>query len=99
MIIYNVTVKIDHSVHQEWLDWMKNNHIQDVIKTGHFVDYKICKILIDDEEGVNYSIQYRCNTMKDLHIYQVHDAVKLQKEHTDKFDGKFVAFRTLLEEL
>ena len=46
MIIYNVTVKIDHSVHQEWLDWMKNNHIQDVIKTGHFVDYKICKILI-----------------------------------------------------
>ena len=37
--------------------------------------------------------------MKDLHIYQVHDAVKLQKEHTDKFDGKFVAFRTLLEEL
>ena len=60
---------------------------------------KICKILIDDEEGVNYSIQYRCNTMKDLHMYQVHDAVKLQKEHTDKFDGKFVAFRTLLEEL
>ena len=27
MIIYNVTINIDHSVHEDWLEWMKNEHV------------------------------------------------------------------------
>ncbi|MBT6440423.1 MAG: DUF4286 family protein, partial [Flavobacteriales bacterium] len=26
MIIYNVTVKINNEVHDEWLQWMKETH-------------------------------------------------------------------------
>ncbi|RMG79098.1 MAG: DUF4286 family protein [Bacteroidetes bacterium] len=97
MIIYNVTVKIDNDVHDEWLDWMKTKHIPDVMKTGLFTDSKILKVLVDDEDGVTYSIQYSSPDMESLETYQKKYAAELQKEHSEKYKDKFVAFRTLLE--
>ena len=100
MIVYSVTVNIETESHEEWLDWMKNKHIPDVLNTGIFKDHQILKVISRDqeEEGVTYNIQYSCASMADLHRYQAHFAPKLQAEHTEKFNNKFVAFRTLLEE-
>ena len=41
MILYNITVNIDHDIHQEWLVWMKDIHIPDVLSTGLFIENKI----------------------------------------------------------
>ena len=27
MIIYNVTVNVDESIHTDWLNWMQNKHV------------------------------------------------------------------------
>lgn len=97
MIIYNVTVKIDNDVHDEWLAWMCEVHIPDVLNTGHFTANQIAKVLVDDEDGITYSIQYRCRTMADLEQYQRDHAPRLQAEHSERYRDKFVAFRTLLE--
>ncbi len=97
MIIYNVTVNIDDSVHDEWLDWMKNNHIPAVMETGYFLENKICKVLVDEESGTTYSIQYTCANLADLSEYQEKQAPRLQREHAERYKDKFVAFRTLLE--
>lgn len=97
MIIYNVTVIIEEAVEQEWLEWMKESHIPDVMKTGYFLDNRICRILAEAEGGISYAVQYTCANMKDLEDYQENHAPALQKEHTDKYNGKFAAFRTLLE--
>ncbi len=97
MIIYNVTVNIDHNVHDEWLKWMKEVHIPDVMNTGLFIENKVCRILAEEEGGKSYSIQYLCKDMETLEKYQQEFAPKLQQEHTKKYKGKFAAFRTLLE--
>jgi len=99
MIIYNVTVKIDNEIEVEWLSWMKEVHIPDVIRTGQFVSHRFCRLInnMEAEEGTTYCIQYFAKSMEHIHKYQVHYAPELQKEHTEKYDGKFVAFRTLLE--
>ena len=97
MIVYNVTVKIDNEVHDEWVNWMKTVHIPDVMKTGYFLSNRFAKILVDDLDGVNYSIQYTCANMEDLQEYQDRHAHSLQAEHTERYKDKFVAFRTLLE--
>lgn len=97
MILYNVTVNIDEDVHDEWLQWMKEVHIPDVMNTGFFLENKICKILAESEGGVSYAIQYLCNSMEDLEDYQKEHAPRLQQEHTERYAGKFAAFRTLLE--
>jgi len=100
MIIYNVTVNIDKSVHDEWLQWMRQVHIPDVMRTGYFVTNKILKVLVEEEtDGATYSIQYTCNSMNDFLEYESKHALKLREEHTEKFKNKFGAFRTLLEEV
>ncbi len=99
MIIYNVTVKIDHAVHDEWFNWMKKIHIPEVMSTGYFLNNQIFKILVDDEDGISYSIQYSCANMQDLLDYQKFHATDLQKKHQDKFGNQYVAFRTVLEKV
>ncbi len=99
MIIYNVTVNIDDNIRDEWLRWMKDVHIPDVMRTGCFTEHRFLKLLVKEESGTSYSIQYSCKTMDDFNRYQKEFAPTLQQKHKEKFKDKFVAFRTLLEEV
>ena len=97
MILYNVTINIDEDIHESWLNWMKKNHLPDVLKTGLFIESKICRIHAEEEGGKSYSIQYLLKNWEDYNKYFDEFAAGLQKEHTQKYHGKFVAFRTVLE--
>ena len=97
MILYNVTISIDAAAEEEWLQWMKEIHIPDVMNTGFFIDNKICRIHAEEEGGKSYSIQYLAKSWNEYNHYQDQFALKLQQEHTLKFSGKFAAFRTILE--
>ena len=97
MIIYNVTVKIDHDVHDDWLQWMRSTHIPKVLNTKCFTEHRLSKVLVEEEDGLTYSIQYSCPDMETLERYQQEFAPQLQQEHTERYKDKFVAFRTLLE--
>jgi hypothetical protein len=44
-------------------------------------------------------MQYRCQSLEDYHRYRETFAPALQKEHTDKFSGRFTASRLILEEV
>lgn len=97
MIIYNVTVNIDDSVHEDWLQWMRDVHIPEVMATGYFLENRFCRIMVEEQQGTSYSIQYLCRNMEDLVEYQRDHSPELQAKHTERYKGKFVAFRTLLE--
>lgn len=99
MIQYNVTVNIDDSVHDEWLEWMKNEHLPMVMETGLFRRYAMFRILSrqEDETGVTYAIQYLAESMDDYLLYQSEHAPRLQAETRKKFERKFVAFRTIMQ--
>ena len=97
MFIYNVTVNISDDVHAEWMKWMKEVHIPDVMRTGCFIDSNMLKVLYVEDEGHTYSIQYKFLEMADLEHYQKSFAPGLQKEHSEKFKDKFAAFRTILQ--
>lgn len=98
MIIYNVTIKIEHDIHDDWIRWMQAKHIPDVIKTGCFTKYKLSKLLDQDEsDGITFSIQYFANTINDYQKYKNSFAASLQADVNDRYKNRFVAFRTLLE--
>ena len=100
MYLYNVTIGIDKDVEEEWLQWMKGTHIPDVMGTGMFVQYKMYKVLHDNEDGTNsYSIQYFALSIELVAQYLEVFAPKLADEHRARFKDKHVAFRTLLEEI
>ena len=101
MILYNVTLNIEDDVHDEWLLWMLNEHIPAVLETGMFRNYRMFRILTRDpqETGTTYSIQYFAETLSDYEYYRDELAPAFQAETQAKFGGKFVAFRTVLEEV
>jgi len=97
MIIYNVTINIDESIHNEWLTWIKE-HIPQVLATGKFTEAKLTKVLVDEENGATtYAIQYRAKSREDLEAYYKEDAEKLRQDGSSRFADKMLAFRTELE--
>jgi len=97
MIIYNVTINVDESIHDRWFEWIKN-HIPEVLATGRFSEAKLTKVLVDEElGGVTYSIQYRAKSREDLDNYYKFDADKLKGDGLKLFGDKILAFRTELE--
>ena len=95
-VIYNVTVSVDYDVAEHWLEWMKEEHIPEVMETGHFIESKISKVIGLEDGGLTYAIQYLCQNMEVYEAYQANFAPTLQAKHTEKFGSQTVAFRTLL---
>ena len=98
MYIYNVTINIEEAVHDEWLVWMKEIHIPEMLTTGKFTQARICKVLVEEEMGgITYSIQYSVDDKETLERYYKEDAEKMRQEGARRFGNNFVAFRTELE--
>ncbi len=96
MYIYNVTINIDESIHEEWLRWIQG-HIPKVLNTGKFISAKLTQVLVEEEmDGVTYSIQYTAATKEDLEEYYKHDAPKLRNDGMKRFADKMLTFRTEL---
>ena len=97
MYIYNVTINIDDSAHNDWLTWIES-HITNVLNTGKFTSAKLTEVLVEEEMGgKTYSIQYSANSREDLNAYYKEDADKLRSESHSKFADKILAFRTELK--
>ena len=97
MYIYNVTINIDESIHEEWLNWIKS-HIPKVLATGKFTEAKLTRVLVGEElEGATYSVQYRAKSREDLDHYYMHDTERLRDDGQSNFADKMLAFRTELE--
>jgi hypothetical protein len=98
MIIYNVTVNIEASVHEEWLQWMKTSHIPDLMRTGMFKDSRILRVLGDEDSGgLTYCVQYTLDDMEKFQQYEDIYAPAFRGEFNSRYQDKFVLFRTLLE--
>ena len=100
MYIYNVTINIDSSVETEWLQWMQEKHIPEMLETGKFIEAKMCQVMVEEDMGgITYSIQYTTDSKETLDQYYEEDAARMRQEGQQLFPNKFVAFRTELNVL
>lgn len=98
MIIYNVTIKVENTIAAEWLVWMKQEHIPELMKTGLFVDYRMCYLLDQDEkDGKTYTVQYFCDSLEHYDNYISEHAPKMRDKGFQRFGNHFIAFRTVMK--
>jgi len=97
MILYNVTIIIEDSIHDPWLKWMQEIHIEQVMDTGCFVSNRMLKVLDSPNEGITYCIQYVADSLDKYEVYREKYSTDLQAEFPAEFSNKFVSFRTLME--
>ncbi len=97
MLYYNVTTKIEDSQHDEWLNYMLKQHIPDVMRSGCFTGYKMCKLKDIEPPGQTYVFQYLCTNEDALNRYLENHAPDLRQDVIDKFGSAFIAFRSVMD--
>lgn len=97
MLLYNVTLILEDSAAEEWLNWMQETHIPEVMATGMFVSNRLLKVVDSPNEGVTYCAQYVAETLENYNEYLDVYAPALQQDLNDRFVNRFVAYRTLME--
>lgn len=98
MIVYNVTVKVDHSIASAWIKWLKQEHIPELVATGCFTHAIVFHLLEDDDtEGITYAVQYYAESMDMYNKYIEKYANEMRQKGFDKWGDKFIAFRTIMQ--
>lgn len=98
MFVYNVTVKVDWSVHDDWVKWMLNEHLPEMVNTGCFTNSKLMRLLETDEnDGPTYAAQYLAEKKADYDRYIKDYSTAVRKKYDEKWGDRVVAFRTLMQ--
>jgi len=97
MIVYFVTITIVKAIETEWLKWMQEIHIPDVVSTGYFSKWQIKKELLPEgnSKETTYRIDYFAQSIDDYKKFTETEASRLQLKHKSKFSGKFKASRSV----
>lgn len=98
MIIYNVTVKVDWSIHEDWLFWMQHEHLSDMAATGCFIKSQLIRLLeTEEKDGPTYAAQYFSENKSDYDRYIELHSILMRQKAFDKWGERFIAFRSLME--
>lgn len=98
MFIYNITIKVHESIKVEWLNWLKEEHIPDVINTGCFTHAVILQLLeVDDSEGPTYAVQYYAESKSLYNNYISAHSAQMRQKGFDKWGDQFIAFRSVMQ--
>jgi hypothetical protein len=100
MLVYNVTIKVDAAIAEEWLSWLQEEHVANVMATKCFSSYKILRLLdLEDGDGPTYVVQYKTATKELLDKYLDEFSQDLRQEGFGKWGNQFIAFRTIMQEI
>jgi len=97
MIVYNVTYKVLWSIHEDWLAWLKSEHIADHLASGLFDGHRLFRLLDqDEEEGPTYVVQLFTSSLEKYERFQIEIAEGLQEKARRLWGDRFIGFRTLM---
>jgi hypothetical protein len=97
-IIYNVTIQVDNNIANAWLQWLKEEHIPDMISTGCFTNATILRLIdVDETPGPTYAIQYHATSKALYNRYIETFAETMRKKAIEKWGDQFIAFRSVLQ--
>ena len=98
MIVYNVTIKLDWSIHDAWLAWMKEEHMPEMVQTGCFTQFQLLRLLeVDEEEGPTYAAQYFAESKAEYNRYIETYANSMREKGLSKWGNRFIAFRSVMQ--
>ncbi len=100
MIIYNVTLKVDLDILEDWKRWLLDEHIPAMMATGLFQKYSVALLLEqDDTQGRTFVVKYFCESIEKYNTYIRKHAQIMRNEGFERYGDKVVSFRTLMEEI
>ena len=98
MYIYNVSIKLIPEIEQEWILWMKEEHLNEVMATGMFDRYAFYELLepSDDDGNKTFIVQYFTDHEDRYKKYIEDFAPALREKGYQKFGDRFIGFRSFM---
>jgi hypothetical protein len=90
-------MNVEENIKGEWLSWMRNDYIPQVMSCGIFYHAQINRVIAKDDSDYTFTIAYKCHTMRDLHQYQVKFADQFNQKHLERYGNKVLTFSTIME--
>ncbi|MDE1191209.1 MAG: DUF4286 family protein [Arachidicoccus sp.] len=98
MYLYNITIKIEQSIHEDWLAWMKDIYIPKLLSFARFTGYKFYRILqLDDTDGPTYALQLFADEMKCYDEFITLHHKEIEHMQQQAWGSHMLTFSTLME--
>ncbi|MDR1729152.1 MAG: DUF4286 family protein [Prevotellaceae bacterium] len=99
MIVFNTTYLVSLDVHDAWLQWISFRHIPSMLDTSFFIEHRLFKVLVDEEQGITYSLQFSSPDMATIEEWQKKHRAETEADLRETFGESVMSFSTLLEEI
>jgi hypothetical protein len=98
MILYNTTIKVDHDIREDFLDWVLEVHFPEAMDSGLVREVARYHLLgVDAEDGNTYSLQYKLADLGTYHRFLVVIDSKFKKMLPERYGVKQVSFSSVLQ--
>ncbi|MBV2167768.1 MAG: DUF4286 family protein [Bdellovibrio sp.] len=95
MITYIVHLMVRHEVYTEYVDWLKSEHIPEMLTLPGFISAEMCLRKGGNMEASSKDVKiiYKLKDEEHMKLYMTEYAMKLREKGLEKFPGQFSAQR------
>ncbi|MEN0058733.1 MAG: DUF4286 family protein [Bdellovibrio sp.] len=95
MVTYLVHLTVRHEVYPEYVEWLKSEHIPDMLTCPGFVSAELCLRKGGNLEASSKDVKiiYKIKDENHLKTYMSDYAMKMREKGLEKFPGQFSAQR------
>lgn len=98
MIICNTTYNVDSSVVDQWICWVKETYVPQIMKLGFFLENQLARVMVDEQMGgATFCLQFTAQDMDVYANFESNHVANYDAMLLKKYNGKVVMFRTLME--
>lgn len=101
MYIYSLTFTLDASIEEEWLSFMKDEHLPAIEDTGFFNGVQLARMEEPLPEGeiplATYNLEMQAVTLDHLKGYMSQAANDIHGRHDRRFHNRFHAVDAVLQ--
>lgn len=83
---YEVTMEVDSSIAEEWVEYMRSEHIPEVMQTGVFISCQFLRIIEPSKDGLEcFRITYEAKSLSAIQDYRAELSPELQRKHNARY--------------
>lgn len=98
MYLYNITYHIQQEIAGQWMDWLRNEHLDKLLKQNFIHKAQLIKVKNPEESaGQSFAVHYHVNSKSDLIYLQKYLHQNMPVQLKKKFGEQVLFFATELE--
>ena len=97
-IVFNITVKVEKSIAQLWLQWITVEIAPAIIGTNCFTKFTVLNLLeLEDAESSTYALQFFSDRLEDYQRYMQNFSNDFTEKSFLKWGERTVSFSTVMQ--